>query len=295
MLNTPRATRRICRYADLPKTTWYKSKKKDQANKGRVRARYKPKPDDGPIVDIIRGYRSLPPFENEGGHRKLTLYIKRDFNLVINHKKMHRICKVYGLGLPKRRRQRQRLRRISSNRQVTGPDQLWQFDIKYGYIPGENRFFFICAFIDVFSRKVVDFHIGRHCTAEDILTTLRRALKSRGINDDHHLIIRSDNGPQMSSRKFEEDLLGLPCDHEFIPIATPDKNAYIESFFSILECALLTNSYFMTFGEAYAAVVEFINFYNTKRIHGSIKMAPEEFEEAWRNQLPVVVGYSVPA
>ena len=55
----------------------------------------------------------------------------------------------------------------------------------------------------------MDYHIGRRCTAADILKTLRRALKSRGIADKHNLIIRSDNGPQMSSKMFEKELLAL--------------------------------------------------------------------------------------
>lgn len=285
----------MCRYAGLCKSVWYKLQKQKSEEKSTARLRYKPRPEDAPIVDLIKSYRSLPFFANEGGYRKLALYVRRDFDLVVNHKKMHRICKAHGLGLARRRHQRQRLRRLSSNRHITGPDQLWQFDIKYGYIPGENRFFFICAFLDVFTRKVVDYHIGRRCTAADMLTTLRRALKSRGITDEHHLIIRSDNGPQMSSKMFEKELLALPCDHEFIPFATPNKNAYIESFFSVLECAVLAKSYFMTFADAYRAVVEFIDFYNTKRIHGSIKMSPDQFEKAWNGRLPKLAGYTVSA
>lgn len=98
----------------------------------------------------------------------------------------------------------------------------------------------------------------------------------------------------MSSRKFEQELMELPCDHEFIPIATPNKNAYIESFFSTMECALLAKSYFMNFAEAYKAVVDFIEFYNVKRIHGSIKMSPHEFETSWRS-IPKFHDYKVPA
>jgi putative transposase len=287
----PHATRRICRYAGVSKTSWYRSL---QPKAARTQSRFNQKASDTPIVELIKSYRELKFFNNEGGYRKLGLYLRRDYGLVINHKKMHRICKAHGLGLPKKRGQKQRLRRVSSNRQVTGPDQLWQFDIKYGYIPGENRYFFICGFIDVFTRKVVDYHIGRRCTAEDMLVTLRRALRARDITDTHHLIIRSDNGPQMSSRKFEMELMGLPCDHEFIPIATPNKNAYIESFFSTLECALLAKSYFMNFAEAYKAVIDFIEFYNVKRIHGSIKMSPHEFETSWQT-IPQMTDYSVPA
>lgn len=207
---------------------------------------------------------------------------------------MYRICKAHGLLLEKKRGQRQKFKRICNNRNITGPDQLWQFDIKYGFIPGENRYFYICGFIDVFTRKLIDYHIGLRCTAADILTTLKSALLQRQISLDHHLIIRSDNGPQMSSRKFAAELESLPCDHEFIPLATPNKNAFIESFFSILESALLAKSYFMTYAEAYEEVSNFIGFYNTKRIHGVIKMSPNELETAWRES-KLVGDYAISA
>jgi transposase InsO family protein len=51
----------------------------------------------------------------------------------------------------------------------------------------------------------------------------------------------------------------------------------------------------MTFADAYRAVVEFIDFYNTKRIHGSIKMSPDQFERAWNGKLPKLAGYTVSA
>ncbi len=39
--------------------------------------------------------------------------------------------------------------------------------------------------------------------------------------------------------------------HEFIPVQTPNKNAHIESFFSILELEFLSVTYFKSFEEAY--------------------------------------------
>jgi hypothetical protein len=41
-------------------------------------------------------------------------------------------------------------------------------------------------------------------------------------------------------------------------------------------------------------VVEFIDFYNTKRIHGSLKMSPEEFETLWVTS-PQLQTYQVAA
>ena len=163
---------------------------------------------------------------------------------------------------------------------VVAPNQLWQFDIKYGYVHGENRYFFLLTYIDVFTKKVVGYHIGKSCKAGDLAQTLDQALRNNDISADHPLTIRSDNGPQMSSNKFFFYLKRIEkkLSHEFIPPRTPDRNAYIEAFFSILERELLSDRYFATFLDAYNAVVRFINFYNTRRLHGSLDdRSPEMF------------------
>lgn len=58
------------------------------------------------------------------------------------------------------------------------------------------------------------------------------------------LTIRSDNGSQMSCNEFKEYVNPLNLTHEFTPIRCPNKNAYIESFFSIFETEFLQVRYF---------------------------------------------------
>lgn len=174
--------------------------------------------------------------------------------------------------------------------QITAPNQLWQFDIKYGYVHGENRFFFVLAYIDVFSKKVVGYHIGKSCKSGDLARTLDQALRTNGIGPEHALTIRSDNGPQMSSNKFFFHLKRIEkkLSHEFIPPRTPDRNAFVEAFFSILERELLSDRYFATFLDAYNAVVRFITFYNTRRLHGSLDdRSPEMFMRDWKAGIEV--------
>lgn len=203
---------------------------------------------------------------------------------------MYRLCSQAGILLERKKR-KIRLRKLSVDRRITAPNKLWQFDIKYGFIHGENRFFFVCAFIDVFDRDIKGYHIGHHCTAEDILRTLRLALKANNIGPQDQLVLRSDNGPQMSSLKFERELLALPANHEFIPVRTPNKNAYIESFFSLLEINVMASEYFYSFRQGFERVVEFINFYRNERIHGSLKMTPLEFRRHFEEKL--IENYTV--
>lgn len=168
---------------------------------------------------------------------------------------------------------------------MTKPNQVWQFDLKYGYVDGEGRFFFVLAFIDVVTRKVVGEHIGLNCKSGDLCFALRQSLLKEGITPDHPLVIRSDNGPQMTSREFSKWLAKLETKlhHEFIPVQTPNKNAHIESFFSILELEFLQVRYFRSFAEAYEETKKFIRFYNEERIHGSIGyITPTEAMEKYQ-------------
>lgn len=113
---------------------------------------------------------------------------------------------------------------------MTRPNQLWQFDLKYIWIHGENRWCFLLAFIDVCTKKVTGFYLGKSCKSGDLIFTLNEAIKNEGMTKDDLLIIRSDNGPQMSSNRFHFYLnkLEQKLSHEFIPPRSPNRNAYIE-------------------------------------------------------------------
>lgn len=157
---------------------------------------------------------------------------------------------------------------------------MWQLDLKYGYIHGENRFFFIMPIIDIYMRLIVDYYIGLKCKGKDLAFTLSNALKKHNIPEQNQLVIRSDNGPQMTSKVFInkiEELGEEQVVHELIPVRTPNKNAHIEAFNSILELEFLQPRYFNSYSQAYEETVSFMNFYNRQRIHGSLgKKTPEE-------------------
>ncbi|HHV19160.1 MAG TPA: transposase family protein [Thermoanaerobacterales bacterium] len=104
---------------------------------------------------------------------------------------------------------------------IEEPNKLCEIDIKYGYIPGESRFFYIMPIIDVFDRFIVDFHIGLSCTAQDAARTLQRAMFKRQLFDAKQKpIIRSDNGPQFISHNFQQSCLINKVEHERIPCRT---------------------------------------------------------------------------
>lgn len=226
---------------------------------------------DSTIVFLCKQFRATPFFEKHGGAKKISKYFRRDYGFYINHKKLARILKENGLLQPKRKKQKKPWRQVAFNQKITKQNQLWEFDIKYGYVAGEKGFFFILAIVDVFNRKCVGSYVGRSCKAGDLTFTLKKALMDTQAVPNT-LTIRSDNGPQMSSKRFHEELKKIEerLSHEFIPPATPNKNAHVESFFSIVERELLSDRYYLSFADAYKEVHEWIEHYNQRRLHGSL-------------------------
>lgn len=70
------------------------------------------------------------------GYYKLTIALRKEYKLIINKKKVYRLCKELGILKHQREIKPKHPRRLARNRIVTAPNQLWEADIKYGYIAG---------------------------------------------------------------------------------------------------------------------------------------------------------------
>ena len=137
---------------------------------------------DSVIIKKLKECRNTINFQNDIGCKPSSAYFKQEYRFIINHKKIYRLCKENNLLLRKKKKYK-RHKKIACNLKVNAPNQLWQFDIKYGYIHGEDRTFYFLAFIDVFTKKIVGYHVGVSCNASDIKLTLRAALNKLGSVD----------------------------------------------------------------------------------------------------------------
>lgn len=235
------------------------------------------------LMELIAGK------EAASGYRELTVRLRRLHHLVINKKKVYRLCKKMNVLRPQRKLKFKHPRRLANNRVITGSNQLWETDIKYGWIAGEHRFFFIMCIIDVFDRAIITYHLGLTCEARHLVQITQEALMKRQLFNkpkEEKPYIRSDNGPQFISHLFEDACEAFEMIHERIPPSTPNKNAHIESFHSILEAECYQRHEFESYPQTYEIVTQFIEDYNQYRIHGSIyDLSPYEYIDALRNNL----------
>lgn len=216
--------------------------------------------------------------EHVYGYKLLARCIHNQHGVRLNKKKAYRMCKALGILQNSRQRLQKHPRRLPRNRTITASNQLWQMDIKYGYAIGQERFFFVLSIIDVFDRIIVGQYRGPVCEAKHAVQTLGTALGHRIQPGETMPVIRTDNGPQFVSKLFGDMCESWEMVHERIPPRTPNMNAYIESFHSILERCLFSIQTFLTLEEAYDALDRFMDFYNNRKMHGSLKnMSPTTF------------------
>ena len=138
-------------------------------------------------------------------------------------------------------------------------------------------FVYLAVIIDIYSRKVVGYAIGRTLTPELTLSTLKMALANRKIGN---LIHHSDQGVQYASTDYTNLLKEHSIRISMSAKGNPYDNAYVESFFKTLKQEEVYLWQYETYHEVIERVPYFIlDVYNRKRLHSSLSYRPpEEFE-----------------
>ncbi len=115
----------------------------------------------GQVLEWLTEYIADPAGQAYG-YRKLTTWLRREHALCINKKTVYRLIHdaelLQGQRFPHPKDKPVRV--LAINRIITGSNQLWETDLKYGYIAGDDRFFYLCSVIDVYDRSILAYHVG---------------------------------------------------------------------------------------------------------------------------------------
>ncbi|MNM55666.1 IS2 transposase TnpB [compost metagenome] len=169
------------------------------------------------------------------------------------------------------------------NRQFrpSAPNEAWVADITY--IPTNEGWLYLASIMDLYSRKIIGFHMDERMTKELVLTALDRAYSQQqpcgGVL--HH----SDRGSQYASHDYQARLRTYKMNGSMSRKGNCYDNACIESFHSVLKKELVYLEKFTTRKQAKKRIFEYITcFYNGKRIHSAIGyFTPNEYERMYRD------------
>ncbi len=158
----------------------------------------------------------------------------------------------------------------------TGIDQVWVGDVTF--IKVKNRWHFLSAVMDVYSRRVIGWALGPHRTSELTMRALRNALKNR--RPEPGLIFHSDRGSEYGSYVYQAFLKRYGVIPSMNRLGHAEDNSHMESFFHSLKGELIQGNRFDTQEELAGALNSYIAlFYNARRLHSGIGyQSPAQYE-----------------
>ena len=161
---------------------------------------------------------------------------------------------------------------------VSEPDKVWAGDITY--IATDEGWLFLAVVIDLFSRQVVGWSMKPHMRAQLVADALRMAWFRRQPVEG--LILHSDRGSQYCSCEFQGLLSGYGMRSSMSRRGDCWDNAVTESLWGSLKVARLHGRRFTTRRQAMDEVIDWLAFYNHRRLHSTLGyVSPMQFERAW--------------
>lgn len=216
----------------------------------------------------------------------------RKAGLVINRKRVVRLMRLHGMA--------GRFRRPKCRTTFPGPDGYhipdlvgrgfapgapdvaWVQDITY--IPTREGWLYMASVLDLGSRRLLGYSMADHMRTELVLDALGMAIAARA-GDDHvaGVICHADRGSQYTSN----DYVDFCQDRKMRPSVGRTgvcwDNAVAESFWESLKRECLQGRIFATRAEARRAIFRWITWYNTTRLHSTLKhVSPIEWEQQYQ-------------
>lgn len=230
---------------------------------------------DEELKKRIRGaLRAHPAY----GYRTVALH------LGINKKCVQRVMQTYDLRpkiLPKKNVTGRKTfvseqRNLIPNRIKTicplQPNVLWAGDFTKLWFHG--HVVHLATIIDLFTREIIAWQAGTHHTRSLILDVLRSAKRKRRRTAH---IFHTDQGSEYTSQECMEWLILHDIFPSWSTKGKPWQNGIQESFYKTFKLEFGSPNQYASLPALLEAIGIYMHYYNTKRIHSSLKMTPKEY------------------
>lgn len=163
------------------------------------------------------------------------------------------------------------------------PNLIWVSDITY--IKAGGNWYFLCIVMNLFSGKVISWHISAKPDAELVTGTFKKAYEKR--NASYGLMYHSDRGTQYTASSFRQLLDSLNVVQSFFKKGCSFDNACYECFFTYLKKKETNRRTYHSLQELQFSVFEYIEgYYNSRRPHGTLGMlTPNEAKALYLEQV----------
>lgn len=281
-INEGYKTTLVLRICGIPKSTYFSKSKplEEQGCKGICASEHTFKKDGRRVENtlIVLEIKALLAQEFvDYGYLKVTYYLKDELGYLINHKKVYRLmkdAKLLHIARPKPKNKKQWVTELVPK--PTTAFTYWEFDIKFIYIHYLGRYAPMLSVVDVYSRYLIGWMMQWSIKKEDVVSFFDALLQDYNIPNE--IYVRCDNGSQFESGLLRAYFKSKGIVQEFTKPATPEQNAHIESYHSIIARAVCRRFEFESLEDASDVFSRWELFYNKERIHSGIGFtSPEKF------------------
>lgn len=199
------------------------------------------------------------------GYRRVTALLRRE-GAAVNHKRVERLWRLEGLGLPRRRPRRRKFgppaeRTLRAERR----GQVWSWDIVEDRTESGTKLRFLPV-LDEHTRECHTIRVGRSMPSERVATALEELAGEHGAPEH----VRMDNGPEFTARRVRTLLEERGSKAAYIEPGSPWQNPFIESFNGRFRDECLNREVFASLAEARAVAEAWRLHYNLERPHSSL-------------------------
>ncbi len=254
--------RRACSLVGLSRDSYRHPPEADQATKD-LRDK---------IVEIAQARRRF-------GYRRVHDLLRPEFPGV-NHKRVYRLYSAANLSVRKRRKAKRPVSERVPLQIAKSINEVWSMDFVSDSLSNGRRIKCLTV-ADDFSHECVDITADYGISGQYVTRLLDRAAIFRG----YPLAVRTDNGPEFTSRAFMAWAQSHGIGHILIEPGRPMQNSYIESFNGKFRDECLNDHWFETLHQARSTIAIWRQDYNEVRPHSSVgRIPPAHFAELHRQR-----------
>ena len=221
--------------------------------------------------------------ENKGryGYRRITMEL-HNHGFSINHKTVQRLMKELGLvcrvRIKKYRSYKGEVEKVAPNLlnrnfYAEKPNQKWVTDVTEFSLFGQKTY--LSPILDLHNGYLVSYTISDRPVLSMVTSMLEKAFET--IQDGTGLILHSDQGWQYQHKTYQRMLRKKGIRQSMSRKGNCLDNAVMENFFGLLKSELLYLQEFTSIEHFKRELVDYLDYYNSRRIKAKLKGLPPAF------------------
>ncbi len=216
---------------------------------------------DGPVLQAMRRLALQYP---RYGYRRIRIFLGRE-GYEMSWERAHRLWRVAGLQLPKKRSRKRVAAPRPRPHAPTGPNSVWAYDFVFDACANGQQIKCLTV-IDEYTRECLAIDVAGGIRSARVIEVLSRLVSERGAPS----YMRSDNGPEFVSQAILKWILDSKIGSALIDPGKPWQNGTDESFNGRLRDECLNLEWFRNRLEARVLIENWRRHYNQVRPHSSL-------------------------